>query len=65
MNEHFADRLRKRAKQQEQRPHDAARESRQSQAMTLTLLGDFLFPTDEPPGCDPYNSVQGKPSRES
>jgi hypothetical protein len=27
----------------------------------VTLLGDFMFPTAESPGCDPYNSTQGKP----
>lgn len=31
-----------------------------SQDVKITLLGDFLFPTSEPQGCDPYNSHQGK-----
>jgi hypothetical protein len=31
-----------------------------SQDVKITLLGDFLFPTSEPQGCDPYNSQQGK-----
>jgi hypothetical protein len=31
-----------------------------SQDMKITLLGDFLFPTNETQGCDPYNSQQGK-----
>jgi hypothetical protein len=35
-----------------------------SQDIKVTLLGDFMFPTTEPQGCDPYNSVQGKTSRE-
>jgi hypothetical protein len=26
----------------------------------VTLLGDFMFPSVESPGCDPYNSTQGK-----
>lgn len=26
----------------------------------ITLLGDFMFPTSEPLGCDPYNNIQGK-----
>jgi len=30
-----------------------------SQDVKVTLLGDFLFPTSEPQGCDPYNSTQG------
>ena len=31
-----------------------------SQDVKITLLGDFLFPTTESQGCDPYNSHQGK-----
>jgi hypothetical protein len=31
-----------------------------SQDMKITLLGDFLFPTNESQGFDPYNSQQGK-----
>jgi hypothetical protein len=31
-----------------------------SQDIKVTLLGEFLFPSGEPPGCDPYNSTQGK-----
>jgi hypothetical protein len=30
------------------------------QQLKISLLGDFMFPSSEPPGCDPYNSVQGK-----
>ena len=33
--------------------------------MKVTLLGDFLFPTSEPRGCDPYNSTHGKSFREA
>ena len=36
------------------------KEPRQAQDMKITLLGDFLFPTSESQGCDPYNSQQGK-----
>ncbi len=36
-----------------------------SQDMKVTLLGDFLFPTSESAGCDPYNSLQGKSLRET
>ena len=28
--------------------------------MKVTLLGDFLFPSGESQGCDPYNGTQGK-----
>lgn len=31
----------------------------------VTLLGDFMLPTSEPQGCDPYNSTQGKAVREA
>jgi len=30
------------------------------QDVKVTLLGDFLLPSSEPQGCDPYNSQQGK-----
>ena len=46
---------------------DKAREkaSTKSQDIKVTLLGDFLFPSQEPHGSDPYNNGQGKPSRET
>lgn len=51
-------RQRERERQQEQEPKKA-------QDMKVTLLGDFLFPSSEPQGCDPYNSTQGKSAREA
>jgi hypothetical protein len=45
-------REREREREREQRPR--------AQDVKITLLGDFLFPTSEPQGCDPYNSVEGK-----
>ena len=50
-----------------QRQHElpSAREPKQSQDMKVTLLGDFLFPSSEPQGCDPYNSTQGRSLREA
>ena len=36
-----------------------------SEDVRFTLLGDFLFPTSEPQGCDPYNSAQGRTAREA
>ena len=36
-----------------------------SQDVKITLLGDFLFPSNEPQGCDPYNSTHGKSAREA
>ena len=41
------------------------REPKKSQDMKVTLLGDFLFPSNEPQGCDPYNSTQGKAARDA
>ena len=37
----------------------------QAQDIKITLLGDFLFASNEPPGCDPYNSTHGKSLREA
>jgi len=42
-----------------------AREAKESQNMQVTLLGDFLFPANEPRGCDPYNATHGKSIRET
>ena len=36
-----------------------------AQDMKVTLLGDFLFPSNESQGCDPYNSSHGKAAREA
>jgi hypothetical protein len=36
-----------------------------SQDVRITLLGDFLFPTSESQGFDPYNSQQGKTPMEA
>lgn len=55
-------RARERARQREQELElqRKQKEPRQAQDMKITLLGDFLFPTTESQGCDPYNSQQGK-----
>ena len=37
---------------------------KQAQDVKVTLLGDFLFTSNEPQGCDPYNSTHGKSPRE-
>lgn len=47
-----------------QRPADL-RPQQRSQDIKVTLLGDFLFPSGEPQGCDPYNSTQGTAAREA
>ncbi|MEJ0087734.1 MAG: hypothetical protein WDO72_18850 [Pseudomonadota bacterium] len=63
MSEYFlADR--KAEERAKQRAADSTPNHR-SQNIKVTLLGDFMFPTAEPPGCDPYNSTQGKAAREA
>jgi len=53
-----------RARQRELERTEQQPAPKKSQDMKVTLLGDFLFPTAEPQGCDPYNSLQGKSARE-
>lgn len=55
---------RKAAERARQRDRDTG-EHGKAQDIKVTLLGDFLFPTAEPQGCDPYNSTQGKAAREA
>ena len=50
--------------QQRKRDLEPAPVPKRSQDMKVTLLGDFLFPSTEAPGCDPYNSAQGKSGRD-
>ena len=55
-----------RARQRErERKAEMARPPKQSQGMKVTLLGDFLFPSGEPQGSDPYNSTHGKAVRDA
>lgn len=57
---YLADRLAaERAKQRE-----LGKKAPAKQEMKATVLGDFLFPSSEPQGCDPYNSTHGKSARE-
>jgi len=39
--------------------------SAKSQNVKVTLLGDFLFPSNERQGFDPYNSLHGRTTREA
>ncbi len=57
-----------RAEERERQRRNAleqTREPKKSQEMKVTLLGDFLFPSNEPRGCDPYNATHGKSSRDA
>jgi hypothetical protein len=60
MSEYFlADRkAEERARQKEPQQQKAGE-------IKVTLLGDFLFASQESPGADPYNSTQGKAVREA
>ena len=58
-------RARERAGQRERDRSPKKNEARQAQDMKVTLLGDFLFPSSEPQGCDPYNSTHGRSAREA
>jgi hypothetical protein len=63
MSEYFlADR---KAEERAQQRATEPKPNQRSQEVKVTLLGDFLFPSAEPPGCDPYNSTQGKATREA
>jgi hypothetical protein len=55
---------RKAAERARQRDRETGEQGK-AQDIKVTLLGDFLFPTAEPQGCDPYNSTQGKAAREA
>jgi hypothetical protein len=37
---------------------------KQAQDVKVTLLGDFLFASGEPEGCDPYNATHGRSARD-
>ena len=64
MSEYFlADvraRERERQREQELELQRKQKEPKQAQDMKITLLGDFLFPTTESQGCDPYTATNGK-----
>jgi hypothetical protein len=51
---------RARQRDREREPREPAR----AEDIKVTLLGDFMFPSSESPGFDPYNSTQGKATRD-
>ena len=66
MSEYYlADRKAEDRERRRRNAPEATREAKESQNMTVTLLGDFLFPANEPRGCDPYNATHGKSIRET
>jgi hypothetical protein len=58
------DLARKRARERE-RASQTHKAPKQAQDVKVTILGDFLFTSSEPQGCDPYNSTHGKSPREA
>lgn len=66
MSEYYlADRNAEQRSKQRELEKEKQQKVRREQEMKVTLLGDFLFPTSEPQGCDPYNSTHGKSVREA
>jgi hypothetical protein len=66
MSEYYlADRNAEERERRRRNVHQATRDPKESQNMKVTLLGDFLFPTSEPRGCDPYNATHGKSTFEA
>jgi hypothetical protein len=66
MSEYYlADRNAEERERRRRNTHQATRDPKESQNMKVTLLGDFLFPTSEPRGCDPYNATHGKSTFEA
>jgi hypothetical protein len=64
MSEYYLADRRAEEREQSRKSREKTREPKQSQDMKITLLGDFLFPSNEPRGCDPYNAMYGKSPRE-
>ena len=48
-----------------QRESTAEPRKREAQDVKVQLLGDFVSTSAEPAGCDPYNSTQGKMTRDA
>jgi hypothetical protein len=66
MSEYYlADRNAEERAQRRELDRNADKSPAQSQNVKVTLLGDFLFPTSESQGFDPYNNVHGKTTREA
>ena len=66
MSEYYlADRNAEERERRRRNTQQATRDPKESQNIKITLLGDFLFPTSEPRGCDPYNATHGKSTFEA
>jgi hypothetical protein len=62
---YLADRVDAERANQRERERELKQQAPNAQEIKATLLGDFLFPSTEPQGADPYNSTQGKAVREA
>jgi hypothetical protein len=58
-------REREKLREQELELRRKQKEPKQAQDMKITLLGDFLFPSSEPQGFDPYNATNGRAARDA
>ncbi len=66
MSEYYlADQKAEERARQQKRDRKAGDGSKQAQDVKITLLGDFLFPSQEPQGFDPYNHVNGQSLRDA
>lgn len=66
MSEYYlADQRAEERARQRQINRQPGEQPRQAQDVKITLLGDFLFPSQEPQGFDPYNHVNGRTLREA
>lgn len=62
---YLADELARKRERERERTRAGDPPTKQAQDVKVSLMGDFLFTTSEPQGCDPYNSTQGKAAREA
>ena len=65
MSEYYLSDHRHQDRERDRPQQKESKSSAQSQNMKITLLGEFLFPSHEPQGFDPYNSIHGKSTREA
>jgi hypothetical protein len=64
MSEYYLADQRAEQRARERKP-DKPKAPAQAADIKITLLGDFQFPSSEPRGCDPYNSLHGKSPQEA
>ena len=65
MSEYYLSDLRADERDRQRQRQRAPEKQPRAQDIKVTLLGDFMFPTGEPQGCDPYNSTHGKAVRDA